>query len=479
MRYIENEEIKFVTGILKNITYTMNAPLAWDPTQPADTIATDMTMENLVIDESAVVGHDSIVMVPLREVVEFEDEKNVKRMKYFPFVKTDMELRYTDYRVVNASIEIGDTFDNVRILDYANIGTDITGKFTVLGFAYGTAVDGTIDLTGLALINDDTQETIVVDFKQILDLNEVYTYEIPDAEAIDTVISQLAPGDSITIVNELDVTNTPVTIDKENITLKLDNDVLTSGADANGIRVVGTGSATITGEGKIVNNTPYTAALGSGAVRVKNDAELTFDGSGVTAVIADDPVNKGQFGVCVYQNAKLTINKGDFAAGWYCVSGNGNDNAATGEITINDGNFVSVSDYVIYHPQAGKMVINGGTFNGAAGVIAMNNGEVEINGGTFNCVGGGDTGVWPDGTSGMAETCLNLAAKYGDVTCTINGGKFKSVGTVIKIDTSKHAVNLVINGGKFSEKPLDEWLGEGCICTSSKDVEGYYTVLKP
>jgi hypothetical protein len=132
---------------------------------------------------------------------------------------------------------------------------------------------------------------------------------------------------------------------------------------------------------------------------------------------------------------------------------------------------------VIYHPHAGKLIINNGMFSGGAGIIAANNGYIEINGGVFTVLGDGDTGQWTDGTGGLGEACLNLAARYGDVTCKITGGTFNVAdgASMIVVNTSKHAVNLSISGGKFAVKPDEDWIAPGYKCSDEK-IDGYYVV---
>ena len=177
-------------------------------------------------------------------------------------------------------------------------------------------------------------------------------------------------------------------------------------------------------------------------------------------------------------NGKLTVNDGNFQTGWYCVSGNGAKTTADSVTTINGGEFTSVADYAIYHPQPGKLVINGGVIKGAAGAIAANNGIIEINGGEFSVLGGGDTGNWSDGTSGLSDVALNLNARYGDVVCRITGGTFYATasGTIMIKTGNNHTVDLKISGGNFTQKPNDEWIAEGYVCSETANAEGFYTV---
>ena len=478
LRYVKDGDIEVVSGRITEIKYTMATRLTWNKKDPKDTLAKDMVINSLVLDVSEQY-ESKFVTVPAREIVEFEEEKDVVRMKYEPFVLFTMDLKYSDLTEQHVEISVGDTFDNVRIINLLNattIGPDITGKFEVVGFSYAVTA-GKFSVNGIAFKNMENGATIVANLDHILALNEVYSYDV-DESNMDNVIANLGDGDTLTIGKELDTTQRAITITKQNVTLKLDADVVCNGSQASGLRVTG-GSAVIEGDGLIVNTTPYDSTKGSGVVGINKDGELTFNGGGISAVIEDDPVNKGQFGITVWDNGKLTVNDGDFKAGWYCVSGNGARTNADSVTTINGGEFVSTADYAIYHPHAGKLIINGGVIKGAAGAIAANNGIIEINGGEFSVLGGGDTGNWSDGTSGLTDVALNLNARYGDVVCRITGGTFyaTAAGTIMIKTGNNHTVDLKISGGNFTQKPNDEWIAEGYVCSETANAEGFYTVI--
>ena len=477
LRYVVDGGVEVVSGRLTEIKYTMAPRLSFNKKAPADTLANDLTVNSLVLDASAAY-ESKIVTVPAREIVEFEGETNVVRMIYKPFLVYEMEMKYSDLSVKPASIQIGDVFDNVRIMNLvgSGIGPDITGKFEVTAFAYASQ-SGKLAVNGIVFRNTDTGEVVVANLNHILALNELFTYEL-DEEHIADVIANLADGDTLTVTSALDTSDTQILINKKNITLNLENSVTTDGRDTSGIAVEG-GSAILTGSGQMINNTAYVAGqTGFGTIMVKQDGELTINGSGISAV-AEDPADNGQFGIKVTGNGKLTINDGNFTAGWYCVSGHGTDTNADAEIEINGGTFVSVTDYTVYEPFPGKITINGGSFSGAAGAIAVNNGTLIINGGDFAVLGGGETGDWVNGTGGLTDVAINLNAKYGDVICRITGGTFHATeaGTIMIQTGTAHNVDLQISGGSFTAKPEAEWIVEGFVCTEEADENGLFHVV--
>jgi hypothetical protein len=476
LRYVFGDEIRFATGIIKDIAFTMNEDLILDLEDPTDVLEKDMRLSSIVV------GTDTRdVIIPLREVVEFDGEFNVKRMKYAPFIQADLTMKFTDYRIEQSSIEVGDSFNKVKIIDPNDVPNPITGKFKVASFAYTSNGPNDLNVYGVAFRNVDTDEVVVADFENIHNLNEVYTYEITDQTNIASVVNGLADGDSITIPVAVNTVGNKMVLNQQDINLTIGNEVTVDGTSNSGIWI--TGKVTVDGEGTVVNNGPYTgAASGMGTIRVQGDGDLTINKTNMVAVL-DDPVNKGQFGIVTHDNAKLTVNDGDFKAGWYCIAGNGSGTTANAVTIINGGKFVSVADYAIYHPHPGKLVINGGEIYGAAGAIAINNGSLEINGGTFDVLGDGDTGNWPDGTSGLGEACLNLNARYGTVNVVINDGKFKvsasnATAKMIVVNNTKNPVNITINGGLFTVRPDDAWLGEGKYVATVVDATDGQTYWK-
>ena len=133
-------------------------------------------------------------------------------------------------------------------------------------------------------------------------------------------------------------------------------------------------------------------------MRVLDGAELTLNAG---AVVNSAPVsgNTGYiYGINVYGNghgaafdeataSKLTVNEGASVEAYaFAVSGNGDGKKDNTLITINGGKLVSEAGPAIYHPQYGKLVINGGTLDGCSGV-EIRAGELIVNGGTIK----GDT----------------------------------------------------------------------------------------
>ena len=338
----------------------------------------------------------------------------------------------------------------------------------------------TINVKGINAMEDLAPTIKAIPFNKGWNVEEdAVQYDTNTVSEVQDAIQNASAGETIILNSEINTVGNAIQSTADDVSIVMNNDIIGDGGNSSGIRV-SSGSMSLAGTGIVVNTTPYSSSNASGVISVTGDGELTFNGSGISAVIDDDPVNKGQFGVTVYDDAKLTVNDGDFEAGWYCLSGNGSKTSADSVTTVNGGSMHSVADYAIYHPHAGSLIINGCLITGAAGAIAINNGYLEINGGILSVTGGGDTGDASDGTGGLGEACINFNARYGDVTCRITGGAFvvaTDEAVLFNIGTA-HTVDLQISGGRFSIKPLDEWIAPGYKCSDTLDSDGLYEVVK-
>ena len=482
LRYVEDKAIKVVSGKITGINYTLASKLTWNKSKPANTLVNDITLVSLTIDNSEKYAA-STVTVPMKEIVEFVEEVDVKRMMFEPFVDVELDLSYSDNSTQHISVSVGDTFDKVVIMNPNDIGNDITGRFTVIAFAY-KAVSGKVVITGIAFENTDTGLTTVADLDYIFKLNELFTYNPESVAELMTAIASLQSGDTLVITtdsegNALDTAGHAIVLtgDKE-ITVDMQEDIVADNANDSGLQVQLGAVVTLSGSGVIKSETPYDKNHATGPVRVTTGGTLIFNGSGISAVIEDDPVNKGQFGVCVYNDGNLTINGGEFIAGWYAVTTQGVATEPESVIEINGGKLVSTVDYAIYFPGKGKLIINGGLIDGGAGALCAQRGTIEINGGILQAFGTGNTGDASDGTGGLGNAVLNFAAKYGDIKATITGGTFIAKGDAILVATgTKYNVDLSISGGKFSSKPEESWIADGYYCTDEADEDGLFEVL--
>ena len=483
LRYVSNNDISIVSGKITGIGYSVANKITFNKNNPTDTLTDDIAPVSFTIDASKEY-ESNIVTVPLNEVVEWEDETDVARMKYGVSVAYKMKMRYSDNSVKELNIEVGDSFNNVRIMNPNDLGNDITGKFTVEAFAYSLESKRLV-INGLVLRGED-DSLITANTNYILSLNEVYVHALEDTNDIASTVAELADGDTLNVSVAIDNSSESggiVINGKKDITVKMDADYTTANSNGSNLTVQNS-SVTFAGTGVFKASAPYDSAHSTTVIKLAAGSDVTFNGSGIDTVLED--ANKGHFGVGVFDNANVTFNAGDFNAGWYSLATNGGsqNRDACGNITINGGKFTSAYDFCLYFPANDVYTINGGTFDGPAGCVSINAGELYINGGTFSTTGEGSktTEVYSsDGTYNSIASCLNLNARYNDVKCRITGGTFISGNNEVAVITigAAHNTDLKISGGYFSAPIINEdWLEEGYSCTKQKNSDGLYYVDK-
>ena len=276
------------------------------------------------------------------------------------------------------------------------------------------------------------------------------------AQAVDAAQS----GQTITLITDTDISESGLTIPGEkSLTLDLNgNNLKAANTNTGNIKVYGNltikDSAT-SADGKIYTETTYTnSTTGYGLINaIGEKASIILESGYIDAAsFTQNPSSEGQFGIGVDAGGDFTMMGGKIEAGWYAVSGNGNNSTQHSVIKIQGGELISTADYAVYLPQSGETTISGGTIYGAAGGISLQRGILNISGDVLiTSKGTGSTGEWGDGTGGQDSAALNIAAEYGDCTVSISGGKLtaEEEALIIKADTS-HTSNLSVTGGTFS-----------------------------
>ena len=176
----------------------------------------------------------------------------------------------------------------------------------------------------------------------------------------------------------------------------------------------------------------------------------------------------------------------------------GNGTAHGTFITINGGTLSSQGN-VIYHPQYGKLVINGGTFESPIAGVEVRAGELIVNGGKFN-IGGtfkceyngnGATiegaaiavsqhttdlpleftiagGTFNSGADGKAfYQAATISENTAPVTGEIKGGEFNG-------EVGAATLTGFIEGGDFGVKPADKLMNENY---AAEYVNGRYVAV--
>lgn len=176
----------------------------------------------------------------------------------------------------------------------------------------------------------------------------------------------------------------------------------------------------------------------------------------------------------------------------------GNGTAHGTFITINGGTLSSQGN-VIYHPQYGKLVINGGTFESPIAGVEVRAGELIVNGGKFNiggtfkCEYNGNGATIEGAAIAVSQHTTDLPLEF-----TIAGGTFNSdadgkafyqaatisentapvtgeiKGGEFNGEVGAATLTGFIEGGDFGVKPADKLMNEGY---AAEYVNGRYVAV--
>lgn len=302
-----------------------------------------------------------------------------------------------------------------------------------------------------------------------------------DYSSLGDAVSAASDGATITLVKDVDLTpcgflfNKSLTLDLNGYSIKVGEKETTNLRVDKGVTLTVVDNSE-SPKGKIYTDEAYVnTSNGYGVIRVYG--ELIVNSGTIEAVIAD-PANKGQFGVCVDPQAKVTVNGGKIEAGWYAIANNGQDTGS--KIIVNGGEVISTADYAIYNAAKESTVdVTGGVVYGDAGAIAMNRGKLSVTGGTITSKGIGNTGTWGDGTGNLKNAAIAANGKYESVNVAISGGTIIAEGNAVSISNgTTYPVTVAVSGGEFSSVVPVEYCAEGYEPATEKNGNGRYEVKR-
>lgn len=177
LRYIENGEIKTVTGVVDAFNYRARSSTISSGKNAKDTFGKDVKVTSIVVDASE--QYDSnVITVPVPEIIEDEGVVNVVKVDNVASPKLIITINYSDGTSTESDIVPGDLVDAV-IMNTARGRADITGRFNVIAFTYKVVSSAPV-ITGMGLSNIETGKVTVTSIDRFISLHEVPTAKIDD-----------------------------------------------------------------------------------------------------------------------------------------------------------------------------------------------------------------------------------------------------------------------------------------------------------
>lgn len=205
LRYVENGEIKTVTGVVDAFTYRARSSNINSGKNAKDTFGRDVQVMNIILDASEQYN-SNVLTIPVREIVEDEGVENVVKVDNVASAKLEITLTYSDGSVTESEIEPGDLVDAV-VMNTKRGRPDIEGRFNVLAFTY-KSVDNAPVITGMALNNIETGRVTVTSVSRLVSLKEIPTAKISDFSEVATFLRNAfaeSPEAALTLTGDIEV----------------------------------------------------------------------------------------------------------------------------------------------------------------------------------------------------------------------------------------------------------------------------------
>ena len=174
-----------------------------------------------------------------------------------------------------------------------------------------------------------------------------------------------------------------------------------------------------------------------------------------------------------------TINTTGFA-----ITGNGSNGYGNTDITI-ESVFINAYATAIYHPQYGKITVNGGTIESEAGAgLVLCAGELTVNGGNFitnatEPTTAGDSGHEIMPSAIVVDDSIGYPGATQGLKATIEGGSFTSAtdvpSVIVYVDEGDGGEYAEISDGTFSSD-VSDYCADGF--TTAPNSDGTYGITE-
>ncbi|MGN0694891.1 MAG: cadherin-like beta sandwich domain-containing protein [Lentihominibacter sp.] len=364
-------------------------------------------------------------------------------------------------------ISNGEVTGTVAVLEDNEVAADKKASITITGGIFSESVEKLIDTVEYRCtkLSDDRYQ---VTAKAVAKVNgETY-------RTLQAAVDAADEGDTVKINEDIEIT-APVAVDK---TLTIDMGGKSIEAVDNRAFHIKKGDVTFTGKGTVASNISGPDSAFESAYSVirvgDNDAEAKSK-AGLTIGKDVEVASNHCYGISVFGKSTTgtVVIDGTVAVTGEepAISGNGSSVYKDTTIAVN-GTVSAKNDNAIYHPQAGKLTINGtveGGIEAKAGTITINDTAVVKKNSAeavHNVNGDGCS------TLGYAVALVEHKSYAGEAALYINGGKITGEVEILKdndVEEGKEAT-IEISGGYFTE-PVDYLISSKTLIES--DIDDY------
>lgn len=229
LRYIENEELKVVSGVVEKIGTNVTKVTSVRLNAVVDNFAKDVKFRNVTVDASE--HFDSqLITFPVKEIVEDEGTVNVTKIDFIPYPIVKMDMEYTDGSSNNVELVVGDVLGDLVAVGNKTL---IKGTFKI-GAMYYKCPKSIPEILGFYLVPIEGGNAILVKFEKIISFEKKDSATVVDNTSLKAISDALAASEEGEVYATLgvDVEIPPRTDGK--ITTTMINEGKTLNLDLNG-----------------------------------------------------------------------------------------------------------------------------------------------------------------------------------------------------------------------------------------------------
>lgn len=190
LRYIENEELKSVSGIVDKIGTNITKVTGVKLDAVVDNFAKDVNFRHMTVDASE--HFDSqLISFPVKEIVEDEGTLNVTRIDFIPYPIVKMDMEYTDSTIKNVELVVNDVLGDLVAVGNKTL---ITGTYKI-GALYYNCPKSIPNILGFYLVPIEGGKAIKVNFDQIISFEKKDATTVLDDSSLKSISDALAASE--------------------------------------------------------------------------------------------------------------------------------------------------------------------------------------------------------------------------------------------------------------------------------------------
>lgn len=330
LRYIENHELKSISGRVVDIVPRLRRRTLVNVDYPEDHFADDVKISLVIVDGSQLY-HSNVVEVNAIEIVEDEGVEDVERVEVRAFPGVTLEMAYTDGTTEYQDVVVGDVLCDMEIISIPGL-PPITGDFRVAAFNYAF-LNNQIIFTGLYLVPLKGGTGIYATFDEIIRFTEKPRADVTDPTSLSELSSALLNYDEVVAFIDTDV-DIPVRPDGRITTLMIDEGK----------------TLTVDLNGHTINTQAYAFYVNGGTLTIRDSS-----GSGqITCYIK----NKAYPAIQVAANGVCNMESGLIDT-THAILGDEDYNWMYGVVCSGNGIFNMTGGHIITQDAAGLSITNG------------------------------------------------------------------------------------------------------------------------